>query len=113
MQAKDLNADERAVLFALLAHLSMADRSVSSGELGELDALGEEMGIESLPGAIAAARASFPTPAAALTAANTISRTDARELIRTLLHDLATSDGDRGDAETQLLADLATLWPRT
>jgi uncharacterized tellurite resistance protein B-like protein len=113
MQAKDLTADERRVLFGLLAHLSVADSAVEKGEVAELDALGEELGVPSIQEALTDARGVFATPQEALAAAAQVTRTDARELIRTMLHDLSTSDGERSGAEAQLLTSLAGLWPRS
>lgn len=112
MQAKELTEDERKALFALLAHLAVADSGISAGEFAEFEALGEEMGISSVHEALGAARASCPTPDAALKLAAGVTRPDAREMIRTLLHDLAGADGARGESEAKLLASIASLWPR-
>jgi uncharacterized tellurite resistance protein B-like protein len=113
MQAKDLLADERKVLFGLLAHLSVADNAVQRGEVAELDALGEELGVPSIQEALTDARGVYATPKEALAAAAQVTRPDARELIRTMLHDLSTSDGERSAAEAQMLSSLAELWPRS
>jgi uncharacterized tellurite resistance protein B-like protein len=112
MEVRELTQDERRVLFGLLAHLADADGRTSAGELEELEALGEEMGTGSLQSALVEARAIFATPQQALEAASGVTRSDARELIRTLLHDLAGSDGERSAAEVQLLTDLGSMWPR-
>ena len=110
MEAKDLTDDERGVLFALLAHLVTADARFAAGESEELDALGEEMGVGPLDHPIADARRAYPTPDAAVAAAATIVRPDARELVRTLLFDLAGADGEHTPDEDDLIARVLKLW---
>lgn len=112
MDVRDLTDDERQVLFGLLAHLVAADRRIDPGEAAELDALGEEMGVGSLNDAFVQARKTFATAEDALGAVPRIDRKDARELIRTLLHDLASSDGERSPEEDRILRKLDGLWPR-
>lgn len=112
MDVRELTPEERQVLFGLLAHLVAADTRVDPGEAAELDALGEEMGIDSLHEAFREARASFARADDALGAAVRVERKDARELVRTLLHDLATSDGERSVEEERILQQLDELWPR-
>ncbi|MEQ1502507.1 MAG: TerB family tellurite resistance protein [Myxococcota bacterium] len=110
MQVHELTLDERQVLFGLLAHLAAADAKIDPGEAAELEALGEEMGVESLRATVAAARSAFATAADAIAAADGVQRPDARQLIRTLLHDLAGSDGVRSPEEQALLDQLSARW---
>lgn len=110
MQVDELTLDERQVLFGLLAHLAEADEVIEPGEIAEFEALGEEMGIESITSTIQAARSAFATPDHALAAAARLDRTDARELIRTLLHDLAGADGERAPQEDAILLQLNAMW---
>lgn len=110
MQIHELTLDERQVMFGLLAHLATADAAVTAGESAELAALGEEMGVESLSSTIAAARVAFRTPDDVLVAARRVDRPDARELIRTVLLDLAGADGERSEVEQALIAKLHATW---
>ena len=112
MNVRELTHEERQVLFGLLAHVAAADGSVGDGEREELDLLGAEMGVEPLQGAIDEARKTFPTRESLLAAVGTVTRKDARELIRTLLIDLATADGDRTDEENELLSDITRVWAK-
>lgn len=112
MDVRELTPDERQVLFGLLAHMVAADRRIDPGEAAELDALGEEMGVGSLNDAFIEARRTYPTTESALDAAPRIDRKDARELVRTLLHDLAAADGERSIEEDRILQKLDAVWPR-
>ena len=73
-------------------------------------ALGEEMGVQSLVSTLRTARNAFPTADLALGAAARVDRQDARELIRTLLLDLAGADGTRSEAEQALIERVDALW---
>ena len=48
MQVQELNDSEREVLLALLAHLAEADARIDPGEVLEIDAIAEELGIENV-----------------------------------------------------------------
>lgn len=113
MLIHELTLDERQVMFGLLAHLATADAVVSAGESAELAALAEEMGLESLASTVAAAKTAFRTPEDAVAAAARVERPDARELIRTILLDLAGADGERSATERALLDKLHAVWGMT
>lgn len=112
MDVRELTQDERQVLFGLLAYTASADGEIGDGELRELELLGDELGVEALPSALAEARRTWPSRERLLEAVGTVRRRDARELIRTLLIDLATADGDRGDEENALLSEVTRIWAR-
>jgi uncharacterized tellurite resistance protein B-like protein len=112
MDVRELTQDERQVLFGLLAYVAAADGEVGEGELRELELLGDELGVEALSTALADARNVYPTRERLLDAVGTVRRRDARELMRTLLIDLATADGDRGHEENALLSEVTRIWAR-
>lgn len=112
MNVRELTQAERQVLFGLLAHVTMADGAIGAGELHELALLGDEMGVEPLRNALAEARKLFPSRESLLAAAATVTRQDARDLIRTLLIDLATADGDRTNDENAIVDDVTRIWAR-
>ncbi|HHO52597.1 MAG TPA: TerB family tellurite resistance protein [Deltaproteobacteria bacterium] len=109
MDLKDLTEAERRSFFGLLTTMVDADGKVAEEELEEIDALAEEMEID-LCAALEEARAQFRDRDAALESASEIQRTEARELVQTVLHDLAQRDGEQSPEELQLLADLRALW---
>jgi hypothetical protein len=113
MNVRELTQDERQVLFGLLAHVTVADGKVEQGELEELELLGDELGVEHLHASLADARKLFPTRGELLAAVATVQRKDARELIRTLLIDLATADGERTSEEEELLSDITEVWAKS
>lgn len=112
MNVRDLTSTEREVLFALLGHLTHADQRDDPDEARELVALGEEMGIDDLPGEVSRAGAVVRTRTELLNLAETVEREDARELIRTLLFDLANADGERSAPEADLLDGITLRWSR-
>lgn len=109
MDLKDLTEGERRSFFGLLTTMVDADGKVAEEELEELDALADEMEID-LYAALEEARARFPDRDSALKSAAEIQRPQAREIVRTVLHDLAQRDGEQSPEELQLLADLSALW---
>lgn len=112
MQVQELNDIEREVLLALLAHLAEADARIDPGEVLEIDALAEEMGITNIRERLMRARGATQTRQDLLAALQKVTRPDARDLIRTVLSDLAQSDGERTPAETELLDAVAGVWAR-
>jgi hypothetical protein len=110
VQVQELNDTEREVFLALLAHLAEADDRIDPGEVLEIDALAEEMGIDDVRERLMRARGATPTRADLLAAVSKVERRDARELIRTVLFDLAQSDGERSAAETEILEALTEAW---
>lgn len=112
MHAHDLSAEERRILFGLVGRLAAADGSVAAGESQEIADLGEEIGCDP-DAAMAEAKTLFPTLQSLLDAVGGIEREEARQLIRTVLFDLAASDGDRGDEENAVLAEVTRIFART
>ncbi|MEZ4235169.1 MAG: N-formylglutamate amidohydrolase [Myxococcota bacterium] len=110
VQVSELNDTEREVFLALLAHLAEADSRIDPGEVLEIDALAEEMGIDDMQERLMRARGATPTREALLAALEKVERPDARELVRTVLFDLAQSDGERTEAETELLEAVTRAW---
>ncbi len=112
MNVADLTVDERLALLGLVAHLAAADGTIDEGERAELDALGEELGIEGIHEQLAAAWERFPTREALLEYMDVVDRDEAQELIRTIAMDLAQSDGARSAEERDLISDVIQVWAR-
>ncbi|MEQ1506462.1 MAG: TerB family tellurite resistance protein [Myxococcota bacterium] len=110
MQVHELDDTEREVLLALLAHVAEADDRIDPGEVLEIDAIAEEMGIDNVTERLMRARGATPTWADLTAAIARITRPDARALIRTMLIDLAQSDGERTDPESRFLELLDRVW---
>jgi uncharacterized tellurite resistance protein B-like protein len=110
VHVRDLTESERGVLFALLAHLAEADLHIDPSEVLALDDLAEELGITDLRERLMRARASTRTRAALLAAVATVTRPDARAIIRTRLVGLAQADGDRQAEESDLLEQVSAVW---
>lgn len=112
MNVRDLTPAEWEVLLAMVGHLAEADERIDAGEILELQGLADEFGEEDVMGRVMRARAAVRTRADLLAAAATVSRREVRELMRTLLMDLAQADGERSEAEQALLADITRVWAR-
>ena len=112
MDITELNEQERSVLFGLAAHVVLADGRVDPAAKAELQARAEELGLV-LQDALQQATVDYASLDHAIDAVRTVSRSDAREWIRTVLVDLATADGDRGSAENELLSRITLSWSRT
>lgn len=110
MQAADLTDGERQVLYALLSHLAEADARIDPDEMLEIDMLAEELGLEGIQEKMLRARAVVQTHADLVAALARVVRPDARELIRTVLFDLAQSDGEVSAPESALLALVKAAW---
>ncbi|MCA9493851.1 MAG: TerB family tellurite resistance protein [Myxococcales bacterium] len=111
MDANELTPDERRILFGLVGRVASADGTVAAGELHEIAELGEELGVDA-DAAIAEAREHYATLDDLLAAVATVEREAARQFIRTVLFDLASSDGDRGDEENELLSEVTRIFAR-
>jgi hypothetical protein len=107
MNMSELYELERAVLIDLASQMVWADGTTSGEELQELLELDEEMGHEDFQDAIEAARGRSREEV--LENAAKVIRTDARDLILTVLHDLASADGVV-EAEADLIAELKMTW---
>jgi uncharacterized tellurite resistance protein B-like protein len=99
----ELTDTEREVLLALLAHLAESDARIDPQEVLEIDAIAEEMGIEAVRDRLMRARAANPDPEALVARLAALERRESRELIRTVLFDLARSDGEDAGEEVALL----------
>lgn len=110
MNVRDLEPAEWEVLLAMLGHLAEADARIDPGEVLEVQGLAEEFGEEDVMSRIMRARAQVQTRDDLLAAAKGVTRPAARELMRTILMDLAQADGERSDAERALLDDITRVW---
>jgi len=110
MNVEDLNEAERAALTAAVACVVNADGHVAAGELDEVDALGEELGLSNFREQLEAMLPMIAKVSDILPLLTAVERPDARELIRTLLVDLAHADGDRGDDENAVLDLIREHW---
>jgi uncharacterized tellurite resistance protein B-like protein len=112
MNVRDLRKDEWEVLLALLAHLAEADDRIDPAEVLEVHGIADEIGAEDVMSALMRARAAVRTRQDLLDAAARVDRDEARELMRTLLFDLAQADGDRSPAEREILDAVTRVWAR-
>ena len=110
MEASELNPTEILALAGLALHLASADGKLTAEEAEELKAVGEEVGGgDVFSKAITDAETRFPRAQDALDFASQLERASSRELIHTLLTDLANSD-DLHEAEAELLGRLRLMW---
>ena len=112
MEVTDLQPDERVALYTALAHLAAADGRVSDGETAELAALAEEMEVPDLRDRLLEAHEAHPELDDLRRVVGKVKRDDARELVRTLLFDLAHSDGERGELENDVLDAITREWAK-
>jgi len=113
MDVADLNEDERTALFTALAHLAAADGRISDGEHHELGELAEEMGVPDLRDRVTQAHRDHPELDDLKKLIATVQRPDAREMINTVLFDLAHADGERGERENDILDAITREWARS
>ncbi len=110
MNLSDLQEQERVALVALVVQLMRLDGVSSDDELDELRALGVEMGPRAFDHAYTRAREDVASQAAAIDYARAaVQRPEARELVYTVLADMASADG-LDDAERGFLAAVRELW---
>ncbi len=109
MNLSDLTPDEQLCLLGLVLQMMSADGVVSDDELLEMQALGAEMGMSAFNSALQAARRRFSTRQEAVLFAGGIERPEARELIHTVLVDMAVADGI-APTESELIRSVAQLW---
>ncbi len=110
MDPVDLTDDEHLALVALLRHMAMADGEISGKETDELQALGMELGGGRFLAAWNATSERTPNAQAALDyAADHVARVEARELIVTMLTDLAGTDRPH-PSERALLGKVRLMW---
>lgn len=110
MNLSDLQEQERVALVALVVQLMRLDGVSSDDELEELRALGVEMGPRAFDHAYTRAREDVASQSAALSyAGEVVQRPAARELVYTVLADMASTDG-LDDAERAFLAAVREMW---
>lgn len=110
MNLTDLDDDEQLALVALVIQLMRADGETSEDELTELSALGAEMGPKRFDAAYVRAREALATREVALAFAHAhVSRPEARQLLHTVLFDMAAADGVSDD-ERALVETVQAMW---
>jgi uncharacterized tellurite resistance protein B-like protein len=110
MNLVDLTDDEQVALVALVVQLMRSDGETSEDELTELSSLGAEMGLKRFDAAYVRAREALGTREAALAFAQShVQRPAARELIHTVLYDMAAADGV-DEEERALVSTVRAMW---
>lgn len=109
MELRDLNADERLALAALVEFVVMASGHVTEDERQEIDAIVEAMGESAYRAAVAEVDARFADEDAVKAFLKTITRPEARELIYGTIIEAAMADAVEG-RESQMLDWLAAEW---
>lgn len=110
MNLSELDENERVALVGLVLQLVRADGVTTDDELEELRALGVEMGPRLFDDAYRTARDELVTREAALAFARQhVTRTDAQEVIHTVMCDMAATDGI-ADEERALLGFVRAMW---
>ena len=108
MQLRDLEPQERELLLWLLGTLTQSDGRIDDAEVEELHYVGSALEIDLVP-AMDEAMDRFSDVEEAMDAARYV-REEARPVMREVLADLASGDGDVSDDESALLAALDTAW---
>jgi hypothetical protein len=107
---KDLSADERLALTALLRTLIRLDRTYSDDESGRLHAVAEELGDpESFWETLEKAGETVSTPEQLRALSVGVKRPGARDLVLATLESVAAGDVISG-AEQKMVAELRQLW---
>lgn len=110
MNLVDLDDTERLALVALVQAMVAADGEQTENEMSEFREIAHEIGRVAFDDAFAAARQRFPTRDAAVTFAETaVTRSGAREIIHTVLVDLAGADGISAD-EQAIIDRVRAMW---
>ena len=110
MNAIDMNDLELQALTGLIGHVMRADGSIDPGEKQELEFLGAELGLSDFHSRVNDVLTKYPSHSDILSIACKVEREDARQLIRTILLDMAQSDGDRGQEELELVEKVMKAW---
>jgi uncharacterized tellurite resistance protein B-like protein len=105
----ELTHDEQLALVGLIVYLVDADGQASTEEMIEFREVAVEMGRKEFDAAFRLAKAKFTSQEDAISYAKTVERPWARELILTVLHDLAQADGI-SDEEHALIDTVASHW---
>ena len=108
MTLDDLSHAEQVVLLALIGLMARMDGSVSQEEMELLEQIADEIGEKRFEAARDAA-AALADASAILSAASSVDRRDAREVIFELVYSVAIRD-TIAQSEAALLNELAKLW---
>lgn len=110
MNLVDLDDTERLALVALVQAMVDADGEQSEEEMSEFREIAHEIGRAAFDEAFSTARARFPNREDAISfAEGAVSRLGAREIIHTVLVDLAGADGISA-AEQALIDRVRAMW---
>lgn len=112
MNLTELTPDEKICLVGLVVQMIREDGQISPEEQAEFDELSAEMGPAAFEEALTASRARFTGRDAVLAHAATVFRAEARQIIHTVLVDMASTDGISESEET-LLRAVGQLWNMT
>lgn len=112
MNVEDLTEVEREALVAALCVLANADGRVGHKERAEIEALADELGAPDLTDKLAEVSTRIRTIEDLTPIIAHVIRDDARELIRTILFDLANADGVRSAKENGVLDLITREWAR-
>lgn len=109
MELRDLSHEERLALVALLEVVLESDRTVSDGEVADIDQVVGELGREEYERLVVEVDQRFPTEDELQAFLPSITRQDARDLIYGTVLDTAIEDAV--DARESALLDwLSALW---
>ena len=109
MELADLSVEGRVALAGLVRLMVSADHSRSDAEMAEFRAIAEEMGKSAFDGAFQEALTVCATEEATLEFAKRVPDADSRQLILTVLVDLAAADGITNE-ERELVRAVAAGW---
>jgi uncharacterized tellurite resistance protein B-like protein len=109
MDLQDLTDDERVALVGLVVLMIDADNNRSTAEMQEFREIAAEMGRRQFDAAFRAATARGLTKDDVGTLAGEVERDDARQLMHTILVDLAATDFVSED-ERDIIRVVATAW---
>jgi hypothetical protein len=109
MNVAELEPDERIVLLGLVHYLVQADAERSDEEMLEFREIAKELGRKEFDLALREALRRFADLESVFEAALGIARIEARQMIHTIAHDLASVDGIAA-VEQEILDRLADLW---
>lgn len=109
MNLTDLTPEERVVLVGLVKMFVDADGQSTADEMAEFRAIADELGRKEFDVAFRDAAPRFTSVDSALAEASKVSHAYAREMIHTVLYDLAAADGVSAE-ERELLKKIEAVW---
>ena len=112
MNVDELSEVEREALVAAVYLLVNADGRIDASERREIDALADELGDPALSDRIRDAGDTVRGLDDLTARVRRVERPNAREMIRTVLFDLANADGARDAAENGVLDLITREWAR-